>query len=76
MGWREISQFSKWQLTGSTVVYTKDGIDLIVTNQIGEYEKFVLSTEIATLLKLRTRNDRVIVFSAILYGFRAGTINE
>ena len=50
------------------------GIDLTVTQDEDHYNKIVLATDVCTKLCLTNRDDRIMIFHAVAYGTRAGSI--
>ena len=47
--------------------FTKDNINLLVTCSLGFYTKFFNATMVAKRLNLLNKNDRVMLFQAVLY---------
>lgn len=47
--------------------YRKDDINLIVCETADFYDDFLLATEVATRFNLMDKDDRIILFQAILY---------
>lgn len=47
--------------------YRKGHLNLIVTNDKAFYKSFVLATEVAARLNLVNKEDRIMLFKAILY---------
>ncbi len=48
--------------------FRKDDINLIVTDDLAFFGRFNAATEVAKRLNLRNKNDRIMLFQAVLYG--------
>lgn len=71
-----------WTLGGSRIVdevnkispddrfssYTKNEVNLIVTTSFVFMNKFKLATEVSKALNLMRKDDRIVLFQAIVYG--------
>lgn len=63
-----------WELAGSMsdqndfYSLRRDKINLIVTQSLEFYSRFLLATEVAKRLNLLKKEDRITLFQAILYG--------
>lgn len=74
MGYGPAMRDAGWKLGGSEIEgdtfnsWTKDGINLIITDDTTFFDKFILATQVCRALNLKYKPDRIVLFQAILYG--------